>query len=423
MILIYAITLSAFIATILGSDFFIVEGDFNPPYFVEHALRVIPFAIQSIFGTGFIFNRDWKFLKKPLVFYIIIDIVVGIFLPDEFVAVHAFVSPVVWIVALMIISGKYKQVAKSSLIFVLLFAPATAMGVYVRSQTFVQNEMNLQALMSLAIDVIVISIAIHYVGVGGVTCETSKKQTNKMVLPERESSEANGRQICSPQTSFVWLIRNIRHWRVDDWWRVLFRLLLNYIALLVVFGFVSLSGNVLIGFIIVVIYLLFCHYGNIPQWHNKESVLYCMGIAGAVFWAAAVISARFGMSLYMPVVVGLGVAVGFFKINNYVSMFDDNAEYRAKWETKTKLLEGFSLQIPMDENILRDVAELKFADSKHKKRDIDLLVFKYCKGWKNKKIVAHFQLNYTDYGMKHQPAYSTVSSWLYNAETTIKSFE
>ena len=77
-----------------------------------------------------------------------------------------------------------------------------------------------------------------------------------------------------------------------------------------------------------------------------------MGIAGAVFWAAAVISARFGMSLYMPVVVGLGVAVGFFKINNYVSIFDDNAEYRAKWETKTKLLDGFSLQIPMDENNL-----------------------------------------------------------------------
>jgi len=109
---------------------------------------------------------------------------------------------------------------------------------------------------------------------------------------------------------------------------------------------------VLIGFVIVVIYLLFCHYGNIPQWHHRESVLYCMGIAGAVFWAAAVISARFGMSLYMPVVVGLGVAVGFFKINNYVSIFDDNAEYRAKWETKTKLLDGFSLQIPMDENNL-----------------------------------------------------------------------
>ena len=86
-------------------------------------------------------------------------------------------------------------------------------------------------------------------------------------------------------------------------------------------------------FLIVVAYLLFCHYGNIPQWHHKESVFCCMGIAGAVFWASAVISARFGMSLYMPEVVGLGVAVGFFKIN--VMAFDDNAEYRAKWESTT----------------------------------------------------------------------------------------
>ena len=70
--------------------------------------------------------------------------------------------------------------------------------------------------------------------------------------------------------------------------------------------------------------------------HHKESVLSCMGIAGAVFWATAVISARFGMSLYMPMVVGLGIAVGFFKINNYVTEFDDNAEYRAERKINEK---------------------------------------------------------------------------------------
>jgi len=417
IILIYVITLSTFIATILGSGFFIVEGDFQPPFVVEFILRAIPFSVQSILSVGFIFNRDWKFIRKPLAIYILIDLVIRRFLPVEFMALQTFVFPVLFIVTLMMISGNYKQTIKNGLLFLVLFVPATAMGAYVRSQTFMQAEMGLQALMSLAIDVILVSIAIHFVGVGGVTDELA----DKMVLSKRESNKAIGRQTNSPQTSFVWLIRNLRQWRTDDWWRVLYRLGQNYTALLVVFSFVSLSGNVLIGFLIVIIYLLFCHYGEIPQWHHKESVLYCMGIAGAVFWAAAVISARFGMSLYMPVVVGLGIAVGFFKINNYVSMADDNAEYRAKWEEKTKLLEGFTLEIPMNEDILRSVAEIKFAGSKYKKRDIDLLVLKYCNGWKNSKIISHFQLNYSDYGMEHQPAESTVLTWLYGAEKKINN--
>ena len=67
IILIYAITLSAFIATILGGDFFYVEGDFAPPFFIEFVLRFIPFIVQSVLSVGFIFNRDWKFIGIPLV--------------------------------------------------------------------------------------------------------------------------------------------------------------------------------------------------------------------------------------------------------------------------------------------------------------------------------------------------------------------
>jgi len=416
IIMIYAITVSAFFATILGSGFFVVEDNFNPPYAVEYVLRFIPFAAQSIFSIGFIFDRDWGLIKKPIIIYIFIDLIASRFIPVEFMVINTFIFPVLFVFILMRISGNYKQALKNGFIFLLLFVPATMMGAYVHSQRFIQTEMSLPALMSLSIDTIIISIAIHYVGVGGVRRES----TSEMVLPKREGNEADGRQVDSPQTSFVWLIKNFRQWRSDDWWRAAYRIGHNYVALLVVFGFVSLSGNILIGFLIVVAYLLFCHIGNLPQWHHKESVLYCIGIAGAVFWAAAVISSRFGMSLYMPIVVGLGIAVGFFKINNYVLAFDYNAEYRAKWETKTKLLDGFRLQIPMDENVLCSVAELKFTGSKHKKRDIDLLVFKYCKGWKNQKIISHFQLNYHDYGMEHQPAESTVLTWLYNAEKKIK---
>jgi len=220
IILIYAITLSAFIATILGGDFFLCGRGFCPAFFIEFVLRFIPFIVQSVLSVGFIFNRDWKFIGIPLVIFILLDLVTRVFLSSEFMAIHTFVFPVLFIFVLMVVSKRYKQTVKNGLIFILLFAPATLMGACVRSQTFTQNQMSLQALMSLAIDVMIISIAIHYVGVGGVEGVKIKNElANKMVLPKRKSNTTLGEQIYSPQTSFVWLIRNLRHWRDDDWWR------------------------------------------------------------------------------------------------------------------------------------------------------------------------------------------------------------
>ena len=378
-----AVVLSAGIAHVLGANL-VIYNDWKPPFFIEYVTFMALFIVGTIFEKGFIFNRDWKFLKKPLIAYSGFSVFANAILPH---IVYAIVIPAIMLVVMIGIKREYKNNITNSIMWFVVIIPFQAIMVWARTEIgFMWHpDMSFVPAVAIAIDGIIVSSCIYFIG--GVTNEKNACSVKVAIADQDCDLRSFGQRVeCLRKSySFSQIYGTLKSAIKTKSWQnrgfarlcVIYALQVFQIAVILLLAY---AGGVLLESSIIL--TSFMIYSAIikKRWHSS-SFWYCTGIAAAIFYFLGRGVPPFRYSWFISVIMGFGVVYVCYLVECRLEKARSDRTYRKRME---KLLE-FSLNYEKrkedkyyhrdDEATIREIAQYKQI-SQH---DIELIVLYYCR--------------------------------------------
>ncbi|MCL2002750.1 MAG: hypothetical protein FWG72_01955 [Oscillospiraceae bacterium] len=351
-----AVTVCSYIAYKLGYDGLLLTGTWALPDWANVAVCFALFSAQSFLLFCVILDEYGKKIWRMLLPYLALDLAAGFLLPA---LVQSGALPVVYLTVCAVVRRDVKRTALRAaivcpaLMLYQWFVLTVKLGGFIPDY----NHAPLAQAVVASVDLIII-IGIFY-AIGGEKHYDTK--TYKLVLfPEAVEAARLDGEDREALTAF-WNLTKFQ--RVRAMATLLGFQMLQWMVILAACA----AGNVLVEGLI--ISASFIAYGFIVRrrWHSG-SVTVCTILCAAMFYAAAKLSPAFKHTQLFPVLIGLLLIYGLYRVSLYTDKVQALRERAAGWD-------AFVLEPYCDFARLKEIAAGKGLT----RRQVELLEWKYCK--------------------------------------------